>query len=92
MSVLILLNIVSLVRTIVIIAIVYYAIKIFARLVLPSMVQKGVKNMQQKMYDQYRNQQSDFRKEGEVTIEKNRGSKLNTDPGKGEYVDFEEVD
>lgn len=92
MSVLILLNIVSLVRTIVIIVIVYYAIKIFARLVLPSLVQKGVKNMQQKMYDQYRHQNANTRKDGEVIIEKKRNSKINTDPNKGEYVDFEEVE
>ena len=88
----ILLNIVSFVRTIFIIAIIYYAIKLFSRLVLPSLVQKGVKNMQQKMYEQQRQQQRSGKREGEVTIENNRNNQQKSTRDSGVYVDFEEVD
>lgn len=88
----ILLNIVSLIRTLIIFAIIYYGIKIFIRIVLPSMVQKGVKNMQQKMYDQYRHENHQSRNEGDVTVENLRHKDRNSNPNKGEYVDFEEID
>ena len=79
-------------RTVLIIAVIYFAIRLFSRYVLPYFVRKGVKNMQQKMQGQYREQQRPKRPEGEVTIEKDKGKGQNGNSYEGEYVDFEEVD
>jgi len=48
--------------------------------------------MQQKMYNQQKQNQHPERPEGEVTIEKNRGAGGNSSQDMGEYIDFEEVD
>ena len=90
MKVWIVLYLVGFLRTLFIIAIIYFAIRIFTRYILPMLVDKGVKNMQEKMKDQYQ-QQRNQRKEGEVTIEYNSKNK-NSKQNQGEYVDFEEVD
>lgn len=91
MSLLILLYITNFIKTLFIIAVIYYGIRIFTRYILPSIVDKGIKNMQQKMYDQQR-QQRPSRPEGDVIIEKNQRNSQNTGQNQGEYVDFEEVE
>ena len=83
---------VNFIRTLFVIAIIYFAIRVFSRYILPHMIQKGIKNMQQKMHEQYREKQRTGRSEGEVTIEKNNTSRKNDQPDEGEYIDFEEVD
>lgn len=55
------------------------------------LLDKGVKNMQQKMHEQQRENQRMSRREGEVTVE-NKDNKKNRNQDEGEYVDFEEVD
>lgn len=93
MKLLILLYLFNFIRTLLIILIIYYAIRLFARYVLPLLVDKGIKNMQQKMNDQQSQfQRRQRRPDGEVTIEKNRTNQRNSDTDEGEYVDFEEVD
>lgn len=90
MTLAILLYLVGFVRTLAIIAIIYFGIKLITRYVMPILIDKGVKNMQQKMQNQQRQQQAK-RPEGEVTIEKNKANRgFSSD--KGDYVDFEEVD
>jgi len=79
-------------RTLLVIVIIYFAIRIFTRYILPLLVDKGVKNMQQKMNNQYRQQQKNQRKEGEVTVEYKNSNARNGKENKGEYIDFEEVD
>lgn len=91
MSLLIVLYITNFIKTLFIIAVIYYGIRIFTRYILPSIVDKGIKNMQQKMYDQQR-QQRPSRPEGDVIIEKNQRNSQNTGQNQGEYVDFEEVE
>lgn len=86
------LYIVNFIKTLLIIAIIYYAIRLFTRYVLPFLIQKGVKNMQQKMQEQFRNQQTNGRPEGDVTIQGNGNINKNRNSDKGEYVDFEEVE
>ncbi len=91
MNLFIVLYLVNFIRTIIIIVIIYFGIRLITRYVLPLIIDKSVKNMQQKMYDQQRQNQRSRRQEGEVTVEKkNSGSKNDRD--EGEYVDFEEVD
>jgi hypothetical protein len=92
MNLLIILVITNFLRTLFIIALVYYGIRLFTRYVLPLLVDKGLKNMQQKMQDQQRHRQSSTRPPGDVTIEGNPQHSKNSGKIKGEYVDFEEVE
>ena len=86
------LYILGFIRTLVIIAVVYFAVRLFTRYVLPLILDKKIKDMQHKMREQQKKQQRPNRGEGDVTIEydKKRNSSHNQD--NGEYVDFEEVD
>ena len=88
----VLLYLVGFIRTLLVIAIIYLGIRIITRYILPMLVDKGMKNMQQKMHNQHNQNQRSSRREGEVTIEKNRNQSSNNSQNKGEYVDFEEVD
>jgi len=93
MKLLILLYLFNFLRTLFIILIIYYGIRLFVRYVVPLLVDKGIKNMQQKMNEQQRQyQQPKKRPDGEVTIERDRANPRNSQSDKGEYVDFEEVD
>lgn len=92
MDLLIILVLINFIKTLFIIVVIYYAIRLFSRYILPSLVDKGIKNMQQKMYDQQRQQQRSTRREGEVIIENNKKDTKNDTRNKGEYVDFEEVE
>jgi hypothetical protein len=56
------------------------------------LIDKGMKNMQQKMQNQQRQSQQSTRPPGEVTIEYNKNSGKGNSKVKGEYVDFEEVE
>ncbi len=92
MDLLVFLYIVGFLRTILIIAAIYYAIRLFSRYVLPLLVDKGIKNMQQKMQNQQFQNQRKQRRDGEVTIENNRTTQRGSSQPQGDYVDFEEVD
>ena len=92
MTLFILIYLFNFLRTLVIIAIIYFGIRLFTRYILPMLVDKGIKNMQQKMNSQQRYNQRPSRSEGEVTIERNRTNRHNEERNQGEYVDFEEVD
>lgn len=77
-------------RTILIIVFVYYVIRFFNRYILPLVV-KGYIN---KNKEQFQNSSQDRsrRREGDVTINYNRKDNNKSFDGKGEYVDFEEID
>lgn len=91
MTLFITLFLVGFVRTLFIIAIIYFGIKLITRYVMPMLIDKGVKNMQQKMQNQQRQQQPK-RPDGEVTLEKKPSTSKSSSQDKGDYVDFEEVD
>ncbi len=91
MTLFITLYIVNFLRTLIVIAIIYFGFRFISRYIFPLLIDKGMKNMQQKMQDQQR-QQRPSRQEGEVTVEKPRSSSKNNNKDNGEYVDFEEVD
>lgn len=79
-------------RTLLIIVLLYYGIRFVMRYILPLFVDKEIKNIQQKMYNQQRQNQQNTRREGEVTIEsKNQNGKY-SQQNQGEYVDFEEME
>lgn len=92
MDLLIILSINGFLRTLLILVLIFYGIRLFARYILPLLVDKGIKNMQQKMQDQQRQNQRSTRQPGDVTIEYNNRSNKNSGQNKGDYVDFEEVD
>jgi hypothetical protein len=81
---------VNFIRTLLIIAIIWFGIRLFSRYIMPLLIAKGLKNMQDKMQNQQR-QNNPSRPEGEVTIEKNKTNKRSSAANE-EYVDFEEVD
>ncbi|TXE17279.1 DUF4834 family protein [Psychroserpens burtonensis] len=84
------------VRTILIIVLVYYAIKISTRLFAPYLMRYMSKKMQQKFEGQFGQQHQQRpepkQKEGETVIDKipNRDSSSNNKVG--EYIDYEDVD
>lgn len=86
------LYLVSFIRTIFIIAVIYFIIRLFTRYILPLILDKKVKDMQQKMRDQQKQQHRTNRSEGDVTIEYENNRNKNRGQNKGEYVDFEEVE
>lgn len=92
MNLFILLNPVGLFRTIIFIAIVYFAVRLFTRYVLPLIVDSKLKKMQEKMQEQQRQQKRRGKRQGDVTIEYDRDRDNNRNRNEGEYVDFEEVD
>ena len=75
----------------VVILIIFYAVRLITRFVVPLLFQKTIKDMQAKMNQQMRDQQRQGKREGEVTIERNQNQN-NRNSQTGEYVDFEEVD
>ncbi|KJD32749.1 hypothetical protein PW52_15435 [Tamlana sedimentorum] len=87
---------VGLVRTILIILLIYFGIKILARLFMPFFLKFVAKKAEARFGDQFsqferqRNQQK-AKKEGEVTIDKIPNTKTSS-KDVGEYVDFEEID
>ena len=92
MTLFILLYVFNFLRTLFIIVIIYYGIRLFTRYVLPMLVDRGIKNLQQKMNEQQGQNQRPSRPDGEVTVERNRSNPRNREHDQGEYVDFEEVD
>jgi len=92
MNLLIILYLINFLRTLFIIVIIYYGIRFVTRYFLPLLVDKGLKNMQQKMQDQQSQKQRSTRPPGEVTIEFKNKTGKNSTPTKGDYVDFEEVE
>lgn len=80
-------------RTLVIIIVVLWIFRIIGRYVMPLVMKGLVNKMQQKMQDQMNQQQHPQRNEGDVTVEfESKKKNKSTTSGKGEYVDFEEVD
>lgn len=91
MNLFILLFLINFVKTLVIILVIWFGIRLFRQYVLPMLIDKGIKNMQEKMHEQQKEQQRSGREQGEVTIENRQHGKKHNDK-KGEYVDFEEID
>ncbi|MDX9909473.1 MAG: DUF4834 family protein [Bacteroidales bacterium] len=91
MSLFILLNPVGLFRTVVIFAIVYFAVRLFSRHLLPFILSNKMKEMQKKMREEENHRKQSGKQEGDITIIYRKNSK-NNNRDEGEYVDFEEVD
>lgn len=92
MNLFIILYLVGFIRTLVVIAIIYFVIRLFTRYVLPVILEKKMKDIQHKMNEHQKQQQPTKKREGDVTIEYDRKRNSNRGKNEGEYVDFEEVD
>jgi hypothetical protein len=93
MDLMTLLFLTNFIKTLVIIVVIYYGFRFVARYVFPLLLDKGIKNMQNKVYEQQRQSQRATRSPGEVTVENSsRQGGRSMNQTKGEYVDFEEVE
>jgi hypothetical protein len=86
----------GLLRTILIIALVYYGIKILSRIFAPFLIKYAAKKAEQRFGDQFggfqgKPKQEAPKKEGEVTIDKIPKTKT-SNKEVGDYVDYEEID
>jgi len=71
----------------------YYAFKWLARVLLPILMQKAVRNFEKKAREQQGYQKpADHVKEGETVVDKQPVQRKESNNSVGEYVDFEEVD
>ncbi len=81
------------VRTILIITLVYYGLKLIGRYVFPIFFKKMVKNFEKKVREQQGFQEPvDKPTEGETTIERKPRQTKESNKSVGEYVDYEDVD
>jgi hypoxanthine-guanine phosphoribosyltransferase len=88
MNLFIILSIKNFLTTIGVIVIIYYGLKFLGRLLFPIVVKKAVNNMQARQSSY----QTERKREGEVTIEKDPKQQGRQRNNEGEYVDFEEVE
>lgn len=82
-------------RTIIIIVLIYYVFKFLAKLFAPYLMKKMVNKMQEKAQNQFNNrqqQQTSNVREGETVIDKKPLRTNQSNNSVGEYVDYEEVD
>ena len=84
----------SLIRTILIIVLIYYAFKFIARLVFPLFFKKMMKNVEKKFNEQQQRGSKDQSpiKEGETVIDKAPKQTKNINDDAGEYIDYEEIE
>ena len=85
------------VRTILIILLIYYGFKFLTRLLAPIILKKMVNKMSSNFRSSFTNfskQAHSQKKEGDITIEKSIKKEKNTKSKKnvGDYIDYEEVD
>ena len=83
----------GLVRTILIILVIYFGIKILARLFSPFLIKFVAKKAEERFGSQFGSQQQQEppKKEGEVTIDKMPETK-SSNKNVGDYIDYEEID
>jgi hypothetical protein len=79
----------GLLRTLFVILIIYYALKIVSRYILPIILKSAVNNVQKNMNKQQVPKQDDT-KVGETTVDYTPNTTSKTS-NIGEYIDFEEV-
>ena len=82
-------------RTVLIILLIYYGLKILMRLLAPFMVQYMSKKMQERFGQSFQQAQESRRNQpevGETVIDKMPNQQKSTDKKVGEYIDYEEID
>lgn len=86
-------GLVNFLRTILVILLIYYVLKLIARYVFPLFFKKMMSSMEKKFNEQQQNKtsQGSDSKIGETVVDKTPSQGRSNDKV-GEYVDFEEVD
>ena len=82
---------VGFIRTILIIMMIWYGIKILSRLFAPYFMRFVAKKAEQK-FGQQQNRQQPQQKEGETTVDKAPEQTKTSNKNVGEYVDYEDID
>ena len=85
----------NLLRTIAIILLIWYVLKVLARIFFPMLMKKTMSTMEKRFRQQQEAQNPAPREEeiGKTIIDRKPNSKIeNTEKNKGEFIDFEEVD
>lgn len=85
---------INMIRTLLIIILVYYVVRFFVKMFAPYLVKKAVDKMQEKASQQrgYANNDNSNVKEGETIIDSKPQNAKSSNNSVGEYVDFEEID
>ncbi|MEM0933049.1 MAG: DUF4834 family protein [Bacteroidota bacterium] len=84
-----------LIQTILLLILVYYAMKLLLRWLAPKLFGYAMKKTQEKFggtFSQYDHQNGSSSKEGETSVFKRPTRKSNPSKKVGEYIDFEEID
>jgi len=81
-------------RTILIIILVYYGLKFIGRIVFPMFFKRMMKNVEKKFnQQQYKNPTTEQQvKEGETVIDKTPDQRSKSNNDVGDYVDYEDVE
>ena len=82
-------DMVGLIRTILIIVMIYYGLKFLSRYVLPIVLTNYIKKMQQNQQQRATEQNANV---GETVVDKKPKTPKSSNNQVGEYVDFEEID
>jgi len=86
----------ALLKTILILLLIYYGIKILARLFAPKIVNYAAKkteaHFRSKFGDAFQQHTAKSEQEGDVIIQKRNTKKSNPQKKVGDYIDFEEID
>lgn len=88
-------SVMGLLRTILIILLVYYGVKILMRIFAPLLMKSLVKKAEKRFGQQFGNQntyQEPPKREGEISIDKIPNQQKSSNKKVGEYVDYEEID
>lgn len=85
---------VGVIKTILILVLIYYGLKILTRLFAPLLVRYVAKKAEQKINEQFgrQHQTNTSAREGETTIDHQPKHRKTSSNKVGEYIDFEEVD
>ncbi|NTW34150.1 MAG: DUF4834 family protein [Bacteroidetes bacterium] len=81
-------------KVILIIIIIYFALQLAARYLFPLLIKYFIKRVSKKFQENINNaaDEQSYKKEGETHIEYNSEKKQNKSSEVGEYVDFEEIE
>jgi hypothetical protein len=83
---------VNFLRTLIILVLVYYAIKFLTRYFAPKVIDKAANKLYKDMKAQEKEAGKKRTSKGDVTIEYEDNKSKRYSRGEGDYVDFEEVD
>ena len=78
------------IKALLIILLIWYSLKLLARILIPIFITKFIRNTQERFHQQHQNQYN--KKEEDVKSNSSTEKKKKSTDNLGEYVDFEEVE